>query len=274
MMRRSLITPSYAQGFARSQGDAQHPGLWRGLVGAWVPSLGASGATLYDVSGFNRHGTLVNIPISTGWIPGGLYFDGVNDFVNCGTSPAGGLTALSVSAWVRPDDSAGDRMVAEDGSGYTENAFFLNLNLGKPSFLVYADAHDAVTASSAVSTTALTHIVGTWQAGSRCNIYVNGQIDNATPSGSLQSTALKVGNQQLTLGGRPEGGSVSLDYAGDIGLFTMHNRALSPAESRQLYMDPLAPFRLRDRRAFVFIAAVTDRISLLEPRRLHGLLRR
>lgn len=48
---RSGIQPSYPAGFARSAAESANPGLWRGLVGAWVPALGVTGGTLHDVSG-------------------------------------------------------------------------------------------------------------------------------------------------------------------------------------------------------------------------------
>lgn len=52
-----LIHPCYSQGFARSAGESANPGLWRGLVGAWIPGLGHSGDTLFDWSGQGHHGT-------------------------------------------------------------------------------------------------------------------------------------------------------------------------------------------------------------------------
>lgn len=55
------------------------------LVGAWCPSLGATGYTLIDRSPYNRHGTLTNMGGQANWQPGGfgasLAFDGNNDFV-------------------------------------------------------------------------------------------------------------------------------------------------------------------------------------------------
>lgn len=51
--------PSYGTGFARSKAQAEYPGLWKGLVGAWAPFLGATGITLYDWSGNKSHGTFV-----------------------------------------------------------------------------------------------------------------------------------------------------------------------------------------------------------------------
>lgn len=44
-------TPSWKQGFARSAAESRNPGLWKGLVGLWMPMLGPTGSTLFDLSG-------------------------------------------------------------------------------------------------------------------------------------------------------------------------------------------------------------------------------
>ena len=57
----------------------------RGLVGAWCPSLGATGFRLLDRSGRNNHGTLTNMA-STAWTTSGgkgaLDFDNTDDRVD------------------------------------------------------------------------------------------------------------------------------------------------------------------------------------------------
>ncbi len=48
-----LLLPSYEQGFTRYAALSADPGVKRGGAGMWLPSLGASGATLYDIDGHN-----------------------------------------------------------------------------------------------------------------------------------------------------------------------------------------------------------------------------
>ena len=78
----------------------EHQSLRQGLVGAWCPSLGASGLTLIDRSGRNNHGTLTNMAGQDNWQASGsgvaLNFDGLNDYVACGAILTG---AFSYSAW-------------------------------------------------------------------------------------------------------------------------------------------------------------------------------
>ncbi len=84
-------TPSFENGFAPRDGEAENPNLLRGLVGAWCPSLGVTGNTLRDISGNNRHGTLTNMDVATDWVVSdgqyALDFDGVDDYVVAGSLP-------------------------------------------------------------------------------------------------------------------------------------------------------------------------------------------
>ena len=87
-----LILPSYATGFAQGM-LSDIPWAWEGLIGAWSPSLGATGKQLLDWSGKDNHATLfVDTHLVPG--PGGpvLKFDGVADFAWIEDSPTLGPT--------------------------------------------------------------------------------------------------------------------------------------------------------------------------------------
>lgn len=83
-----------------------HESLRQGLVGAWCPSLGATGYTLIDRCGRNMHGTLTNMDGQRQWEASGgklsVLLDGANDYVNI--MPSGrmypNLSAVCVSCWV------------------------------------------------------------------------------------------------------------------------------------------------------------------------------
>jgi len=77
------VTETFAT-IAQNASEAAYPHLRRGLVGAWVPSLGVTGNTLRDASGRNNHGTLTNMDPATDWQTSGgglLDFDGSDDYV-------------------------------------------------------------------------------------------------------------------------------------------------------------------------------------------------
>ena len=82
----------------------RYASLRQGLVGCWVPSLGASGYRLIDRSGNNNHGVLTGMDPGTDWVPSGgklaLDFDGSNDYVTATSPQIGQLTKnISVSIW-------------------------------------------------------------------------------------------------------------------------------------------------------------------------------
>ena len=257
--RANIITPSYAQGFARSAGESANPGLWDGLVGAWMPSLGPSGGTLYDISSRKSHGTLNGSLNTTGWVPGSMYFDGNDDYVDCGVSPAGGLSAITVSAWVKVYN-ANTYVIAQNGTDYTRNSFYLVLNAGKPEFEIYTTGYDVFTATSALPTNVFSHLCGVWKTGQYLELYVNGRLSAGTQGGTLQTNPLKVGDTNLLIGGRPAAPLV-LDFRGNVASFTIHNRVLSPSEIKRLYEDPLALVRRRARVFSVAAAAAPSTIN-------------
>jgi hypothetical protein len=79
----------------------EYSSLREGLVGAWCPSLGATGNTLLDRSGRNNHGTLTNMGGQDNWRAAGsgtaLTLDGTDDYVS--TSLLGPTGNRSVSLW-------------------------------------------------------------------------------------------------------------------------------------------------------------------------------
>ena len=92
--------------------ESAYPELWRGVVGAWCPSLGPTGSRLYDFSRFSSYGTLTNMYPTTDWVvDGGQYaldFDGSNDSVVMQNSQALNLFhVVAISAWVKPFSVSG-----------------------------------------------------------------------------------------------------------------------------------------------------------------------
>jgi hypothetical protein len=83
---------------------SRYASLRQGLVGAWCPSLGASGFRLIDRSGYGNHGVLTGMDPGTDWVASGsglaLDFDGSNDYVATTAPQIGQLTKnVSVSVW-------------------------------------------------------------------------------------------------------------------------------------------------------------------------------
>lgn len=113
----NYIRPTFSTGFAHNAGEALYPFFWKGLIGAWCPSLGKQGDKLYDFSGNKQHCTLTNFAFSgatSNYVSGkygwALDYDGTNDLGDCGrirqldyinTNNRG----LTVSFWMKSSTS-------------------------------------------------------------------------------------------------------------------------------------------------------------------------
>lgn len=229
-LAKSSVTPRGVQG----------QGLNSGLVGHWTfdgkDTNWAKGTTT-DRSGSGNHGQLIAMSTSTSVVTGklgqALDFGLTNDYVDTGPSPAGGLSAITVSAWVKIKDLS-NRMYIEDGTNYNTNGFYFYSYEGKPEFEIYASSYDAILAATAIPRNEWVHIVGTWESGVRVKLYVNGVASASTPTGALQTGTLQAGNTDLYFGGRPAS-PLTLEYNGGMDDVRIYNRALSATEVAQLY---------------------------------------
>ncbi len=221
----SSNNPSYRSGFysPRRGGTPKYPSLWDGCVGAWAPSLGATGGRLFDHSVYQNHGTLTNMDAASDWVvsggKGALDFDGTDDRVTT-TLKIGSWNAISYVIWVRP------RITGQF------QALVTNWNSDGEVFeLFISNASDFVGSSFpfGVSFAATDNI---WQhvaltRGSDTRLYVNGilqgTIANQSPISSIQN---------LTFGDRPTGGSYPLN--GQMDDIRVYDRVLTPSEIRTL----------------------------------------
>ena len=185
--------------------------LRQGLVGCWVPSLGASGYTLLDRSGRSNHGTLTNMAGQNNWQANGsgltLNFDGSNDYVAIPSSAAL-ASAVWCSFWFYLTASfAGTSskallaLSAEAVSPYRENIYVgfniigqgPSLNTGKLGIVSY-DGSNAVVTSGAYSNTDFSSLTNRWTHaslgwnGSAWKVFVNG-VDETNAEGTQRILA-------------------------------------------------------------------------------------
>jgi hypothetical protein len=105
--------PSWKNGFARYAAESADPNAWKGLVGAWFPTLGRTGLMLRDVSSRGTQGTLIGPPT---WVASdrgpALNYGGNPDYINLDgpvvfTDP----NIMSIAAWVRLPQGAGRQTI-------------------------------------------------------------------------------------------------------------------------------------------------------------------
>lgn len=212
--------------------ESARPELWAGCVGAWCPSLGATGTRLHDFSACVGWGELQAMDPATDWpVSGGgicLDFEGVNSYV---TLPYKNTETLTVACWVfarNINDASGQYYVSKWGANPTlaENDFYLG-SFANNWIARSGDGSSGSTslAQSAATANRWTHLAISRDA-STLRLFVDGVETNSVSAVGFQGggtattrlcfiTALPYANCQLD----------------DIRIY---NRALHPEEIRAL----------------------------------------
>jgi hypothetical protein len=249
-------TPNWRQGFARYRSQSANPGLRDGLRGAWLPLLGPTGLTLWDVSGWGNHATLTNMDPAAAWGSGSagwaLAMDGVNDYATIPGNPATnmGTSDFTLSAWVRTSFGGAnslrlmDKRLGPYGGGDT--GYNMQLDGGLLSGGL-GDGPNKIPDGTTLHQTPVND--GRWHhvamVANRTGTvvgYVDGQSDGTaidiSSIGNIDTTAaLLVGNNY----------AFGTFYDGSLRGLTLHKRALAPIEIRHLHRDLFALVRLRAR---------------------------
>jgi len=257
--------PSYKNGFARSQSESAYPGLWKGLVGAWVPQLGNTGLTLIDVSPMANNGTL-NSMDGTAWeIDGGghsLNFDGTADYVD-GVSPLltypSDITLFAYAACNELFPSHDQILSISDP---TVSNRYSSVKFHRASGIDRFVYESKVNSGSANSAELLETELPANYAQNKCysicgrirnnamTLYVNGIAGAATGTQGAPTetpTHFQIGRMTNTL---------ITQYANiKVGVALIYNRGLDHSEILALYRDPLAPFRRKIRIPYATPAA-------------------
>ena len=248
-----LLKPSYATGYAKNASQSAHPNLWDGLVGAWMPSLGVTGETLRDVSGNGNHGTLTGMDAATDWVATSkglaLDYDGSDDYVNTTFNPLekiGNGNDWSISVWINQPS-------AKNGARVFGNSVTVRFYVATSTTTVFWGF-----GSQFSTATGVTIPFGKWlhaaftynSATSEVRSYRNGVLTAATAytgNGTFTDLDCQIGDIAFS----------SLPFQGKISDTSVYNRALSPSEIKQLYVDSLAPFRKKQRVSVAVPAGIT-----------------
>jgi len=259
--------PSYHQGFARSAGESAYPGLWQGLIGAWVPALGPTGNILRDVSGFGNHGTLTTMNPDTDWIISGdsrvpgytLDYDGGDDVVIITDNPVlnFGTGDFSVLFWTNPTRETGTAALVSKRAGATgtEAGWGIGTRVpGTDNSQIYIG--DGTSGVESLAVTSATFYGGGWHL-------VAVTFDRNDTASWFTDGVFEEGIGDISALGSVDVstdvcfaryGSGSLEYDGSISSVFLYNRLVTVNEMLLHYQIFNAPFILR-RRVVGFVAA-------------------
>ena len=231
----SSNNPSYRSGFysPRRGGTPKYPSLWDGCVGAWAPSLGATGGRLFDHSFLGTHGTLTNMDLASDWIASdgklALDFDGTNDHINC-NGTFGGLTiegSKTVSLWAKPTTLVNRQNIfhfaVNDSAGANSSWQIERVNTTQVSLTQWGGSQLVF---ENMSNNVWSHLLFQ-QTGTTIRIFVNGINTNSGTVGQTGNiTTCRIGSMNAAY---PDP-----YYSGSIDDVRIYNRALSAKEIRTL----------------------------------------
>jgi hypothetical protein len=198
-------------------------GLVLTLDAANTKSYPGSGTMWNDLSGNGNTGTLTNGPTFDGSNGGSIVFDGVNDYVDCGSASSVQLSNnFTLSVWHKNINTGyiiDQGNIGEDPTGcleFTNRGLRLSLN-----------NIETVTANGTFSnTTVWNHIDCTFASGI-VTFYINGVFDSTkitTSTAFSPSGTLKIGRRAL---------NTSSILTGNISIVKIYNRVLTAQEVLQ-----------------------------------------
>ena len=199
----------------------------RGLAGYW-PLDEWRGTETYDASGNGNTGNLVNGPIwSAGVYGAGLIFDGVDDYVDLGTSGFNLASELTIAFWVNPADTRPDLQIMIARSPYVYPFRIAMNGTQVVTTLRTASGTNYLFSNSVLQANTWYHVALTYGAGWR-TIYVNGEPD---ASSALAGDLYPIGTAERTTLSCPIAGEC---FNGKIDDVRIYNRCLEPVEIRQI----------------------------------------
>lgn len=250
----NIIRPSFKSGFARSAGESEFPNLWKDLVAAWVPALGPTGISLFDMSGKGTHAEFasgVNLANSWGVVGGQptMIFDGTTDDEAVAVDQDPIIRNLlsqysSVVRW-RANDLIGIQRFfgRSTGTGFApglNGTAITHTVLGVQGYTVATPALVVDT----WYTSAFVHTIGNNVRFSRNGKFLE-EVAGSSPGNA--------GTFELFIGSRGSGE----EFNGNIAAILIYDRELTQGEIAQL-VDPLSPFRLKQPVFFAPAAAGGD----------------
>ena len=169
------------------------------------------------------HGTLVHGPQwAAGKFSTGLAFDGVDDYVDCGSDPSMACpNAITMEAWVNPTSLSGRREVATK-----EGSYYLNIDGSRIGiYLAGTSSMGYHRASQTIPLNQWTHVAATWD-GTDVRVYVDGVEGFHTVStGTMPFTG-----SSLIVGAMRPGDPPVFPFAGTLDELAIYNFALSPGD--------------------------------------------
>ncbi|NQE46008.1 hypothetical protein C5S31_08300 [ANME-1 cluster archaeon GoMg2] len=235
-----------------------------------------SGTIVKDESGRGNDGTIYGATWTEGISGKALSFDGVDDYVDCGSDTFDNIgAAVTVEAWIKPTDANGN--VFEGGQTNDYNDFFrFQVYGGKVQFALRTGSatrydirtdNNARTGSEIIFTGVWQHLVGVADGVNAPKIYLNGVEQSTIQLVSPDYTKglgdmVGTGNKYF-IGKEKTDNLNRFFFNGIIDEVAIYNRALSAEEVEAIYLAKRAGGSTEES-ASELISSVSTRIDALK----------
>ncbi len=196
-----------------------------------LPINEGQGGTVHDSSGYGNHGTIYGATWVNGSYGYGLYFDGTDDYVDCGSGSSLDITdAITLMAWVKcavtPTDMESHSGIVAKGLEDYELAFSSNNSK------LYFRLIDSTDTPHTISYSSGNLIVGKWY-------YLAGTYDGKTQilyiNGVNQPSVSWIGDIRVTSNSLLIGELSGGNFNGTIAEVLIYNRAWTADEVLSYY---------------------------------------
>jgi hypothetical protein len=214
-------------------------GLVLSLDAANIKSYTSGSTTWFDRSGNVNNGTLVNGPTFNGANGGSLIFDGVDDYIDCPTSPSLDLASdLTINIWTYATKSMTGVGLVTKGPLINDYDYMLYITANSTLIAFFKKNSLGIAESMSFGSSILNRWVNICftKQGTTMRNYENSTQKNlstfSTSDIRITSNSLKIGNGWSTA------------YGGNIPLVSIYNRALTAQEVEQNYNATKSRFNL------------------------------
>ena len=166
------------------------------------------------------------------WRPNGHYFDGTNDYIDCGSSSEFDITSeITFGGWIKPSGVASNvYIMSKDNPGVGQAYGLRQVTTAIQTQMRIGGDWKQISSSGLTLTTTEFFCVEVTFDGSTITVFANGGVSNT----GAASGAIGTSSYNVFLGRKANANADN--YGGLISEFWLYNRALTPQEIQHNYL--------------------------------------
>ena len=229
-------------------------GLVLYLDAANTRSYPTTGTIWSDLSRNNNNGTLINGPTFNSSNGGSIVFDGVNDYVDCGSSTNlnFGIFNYTLNVWFRTNTNTRRTILSRfdyDGIGVIERGYYIDvLSTGKirTAFETNGNNFRITDSLTSVNTNSYFYVTAVRTNQTTISVYVNGTFETSNTLINGTPTNINTVTAPFSVGLRSDYQTPTFTnyFVGSVANVKIYNKALSAQEVLQNFNATKSRFGL------------------------------